>query len=290
MEFSARVRYGEQQCKGTLIVVKGDGPSLLGRDWLQDVKIDWYKIGQVSVKTVGCDWKGLMVKYAKVFRNEMGCIHPFKAKLILKEEVHPVFFHPRSVPFAIKGAIKAELDQLEKSGVIRKVDYSDWATPVVLVVKTGNKVCLCGDFKVTLNPVLVVDQYPLPKPEDLFATLAGGKVFTKLDRTNAYQQLPLEEEPQKLCTINTHHGLYQFTRMPFGVASAPAVFQKLMDNILQGLQRVVCYMDDILVTGRDDRDHLNNLEEVLKRLEQHGITVRKDKCMFMSPSVDFLGH
>ena len=68
------------------------------------------------------------------------------------------------------------------------------------------------------------------------------------------------------------------------------VFQKLMDDILQGMQQVVCYIDDNLITGRDYRDHLNNLEEVLKRLERHGITVRKDKCMFMSPSVDFLGH
>ena len=93
---------------------------------------------------------------------------------------------------------------------------------------------LCGDFKVTLNPVMAVDQYPLPKPQDLYATLSGGKKFTKLDLSQAYLQLMLDDQSQSLVVINTHKGLYKFTRLPFGVASAPAMFQKLMDTILQG--------------------------------------------------------
>ena len=91
-----------------------------------------------------------------------------------------------------------------------------------------------------------VDQYPLPKPEDLFATLAGGKKFTKLDLSQAYQQLTLDNESRKYVTINTHKGLYQYTRLQFGVASAPAIFQRLTDTILQSIPNVICYIDDII--------------------------------------------
>ena len=88
-----------------------------------------------------------------------------------------------------------------------KVGYNEWATPIVSIEKANRQVQLCGDFKVTLNPVLDIEQYPLPKPKDLFATLASGKQFTKLDLTNAYTQLPLVELSNKLCTINTHTGV-----------------------------------------------------------------------------------
>ena len=99
------------------------------------------------------------------------------------------------------------------------------------------------------TPALEVDQYLLPKPEDLFATLAGGKCFTKIDLTHAYQQMALDNQSRELVTINTHKGLYRYTRLPFGVASTPAIFQKTMDTVLQGLPKVICYLDDILVTG-----------------------------------------
>ena len=116
-----------------------------------------------------------------------------------------------------------------------------------------------------------MDQYPLPKPSELFACLTGGQSFTKLDLTAAYQQMMLDEESAKLVTVNTHQGLHQSCRLPFGVASAPAIFQRAMDSILQGLLFVTCYLDDILVSGRTDEDNLKNLEEVLHRLKHQGI-------------------
>ena len=225
-----------------------------------------------------------------MFNDNLGEIHPFKARLVLKEGAQPVFCRPRSVPFAIKEQIETELERLEKTGVICPVKYSEWATPIVPVAKPDRSIRICGDFKITVNSALHVDQYPLPVPEELFATLAGGKQFTKLDLSNAYQQLLLDNDSRKMCTINTHKGLYQYTRLPFGIASAPAIFQKLMDSVLQGMSRTVCYIDDILITGDSEDEHLKNLERVLGRLKTHGITVRKSKCVFMANSVEFLGH
>ena len=168
--------------------------------------------------------------------------------------------------------------------------HSKWAAPIVPIPKEGGKLRLCGDYKVTINPVLEIDQYPLPKPDDLFATLAGGKQFTKIDLTHAYQQMNLEESSRELVTVNTHKGLYRYTRLPFGVASAPAMFQKTMDVVLQGLPNVICYLDDILVTGKTEDEHLANVERVLERLQQYGIRAKKAKCSFLSMSVEYLGH
>ena len=200
------------------------------------------------------------------------------------------FHKPRSVPYAIRSAIEQDLERLESSGIIEKVQYSDWVAPVVPVPKGDGGIRLCGDYKVTVNPVLKVDQYPVPTPEDLFATLAGGQTFTKLDLSQAYQQVCLEPESCKHVTINTHKGLYQYTRLPFGVASAPAVFQQLMEKILQAVPGVVVYLDDILITGKNEGEHLANLQQVLERFKQYGIRLKQAKCRIMKPSVDYLGY
>ncbi len=202
----------------------------------------------------------------------------------------PKYHRPRAVPFARRPVVEAELDRLENMGVLEKVDHSDWAAPIVVVPKKDGQVRICGDYKVTVNPELNVDQYPLPRPEDLFAVLAGGKHFTTLDLSQAYNQLKLEESSKPYLTINTHRGLYRYNRLPFGVASAPAIFQKTMDSILRGLPGVLCYIDDILITGSSEAEHLDTLAKVLVRLQKQGIKVKREKCRFMKPSVQYLGH
>ena len=132
--------------------------------------------------------------------------------------------------------------------------------------------------------------YPLPTVQDLFSTLAGGTVFTKLDLKLAYQQLEVDEASQECLTINTHKGLYRYTRLPFGVSSAPSIFQATMDQILQGISNTICYLDDILVMGKNMTEHLKTLEEVLQRLQNHGLRVCSKKCHFLQQSVEYLGH
>ena len=221
-----------------------------------------------------------MAKHANLFKEELGLVSPFQATLHVKADARPRFFKPRPVPFAEKGAIDYELDQLEASGIITKVTHSNWAAPIVPIPKKNGRFQICGDYKVTINKALEIDQYPLPKPEDLFATLAGGNKFTKLDLSQPYQQLALDEKSQKFVTINTYRGLYRYNRLPFGVASAPALFQKLMDSVLQGIPYVICYIDDILVTGTSDEDHLCNLATVFERLEQYGWHEKGKMCTF----------
>ena len=124
----------------------------------------------------------------------------------------------------------------------------------------------------------------------MFASLSGGSTYTKLDLAHAYLQVPLDAESKKITTINTHRGLYQCNCLPFGISSAPVIFQRTIENILQNLPHTCVYLDDILVTGKNESEHIKNLEEVLIHLEKAGLRLKKQKCSFMLPSVDYLGH
>ena len=108
--------------------------------------------------------------------------------------------------------------------VIEPVQLSEWAAPIVSVVKPNGSVRICGDYKVTVNKYAKTEEYPLPHIEDLFAALSGGQEFMKLDLANAYLQLPLEDKSRQYVTINTHQGLFKYNRLPFGIASALAIF------------------------------------------------------------------
>ena len=149
--------------------------------------------------------------------------------------------------------VEDELNRLLAEGTLEPVDYSDWATPIVAVLKSDRKsVRVCGDFQMTVNPVSKLNHYPIPKVEDLFATLERGKTFTKPDLSQTYQQLKLDVESRKYVVINTHKGLFCYTHLPYGISSAPGIFQKAMESLLQGIPCVTMYLNDILITGETE--------------------------------------
>ena len=148
---------------------------------------------------------------------------------------------------------------------------------------------VCGDFRVSVNPELLAEQYPLPCIEDIFANLAGGKHFSKLDLRQTYQQMEVTEESKKFLTINTHKGLFQYNRLVFGISSSPAIWQLAIDQVLQGIPCTQCILDDMIVTGKTDEKHLENLESVLKRLQEAGLKADKEKCELFRDRVQFCG-
>ena len=130
--------------------------------------------------------------------------------------------------------VEEELQRLTKEGIAEPVEFSSRAAPIVPLLKSDkSSVQICRDFKVTVNPVVKVDKYPIPKIKDLFVHLEGGKTFTKLDLSQAYQQLPLDEESKSHVVINTHRGLFRYTRLLYGILSAPGIFQRVMESLLQ---------------------------------------------------------
>lgn len=115
-------------------------------------------------------------------------------------------------------------------------------------------------------------------------------MFSKIDLSRAYQQVVMVKDSREHLTLNTHKGLFAVNRLAFGVASAPAIFQKVMDNMLKGLKGVICYLDDILVMGQNEREHLDNLDSLLSRLQERGVRIKTEKCEFLKPELQFLGH
>ncbi|GBO23505.1 Uncharacterized protein K02A2.6, partial [Araneus ventricosus] len=151
----------------------------------------------------------------------------------------------RTVPFALKGRVENEIDRLEKEGITEKVESSEWATPVV---KPDGSIRLCADYSITLNQNLIVPQHLLPRLEEIFTSLNGGKQFSKLDFKHAYLQMKVHPENQKLLAINTHQGLYVYKRLMYGLNGAPAIWQRYIDGLFQGLQEVKVFMNDARIT------------------------------------------
>ncbi|XP_055614238.1 uncharacterized protein K02A2.6-like [Uranotaenia lowii] len=273
---------------------------LLGRDWLVELNLDFNRVFKPGVHSISfCTGfepstvsalKTLLERYSRVFNEHVGKISGVQASLNLRAEAKPVFVKSRPVAFAVREAVDTEIDKLVNEGIWERVDHSEWATPVVPVRKAGGKVRLCGDYKITLNPNLLIDDHPLPTADELFATVAGGERFSKIDLSQAYLQLEVKPEHRHLLTLSTHRGLFQPTRLMYGVASAPAIFQRLMEQILQGIPGVTVFIDDIRVTGPDDRTHLLRLEEVFKRLDSHNMHVNRSKCDFFSNKIEYCGY
>ena len=149
--------------------------------------------------------------------------------------------------------------------------FADWAALIVPVLKPDGTLRLCGDYRQTVNSAATPDKYPLPRIDDLLATLSEGKSFTKLDLAHAYQQVLLDDASSLLTTINTHKGLFKYKRLPFGISMAPSIFQRTMESLLHGIPKVCVYIDDVLITGTTEQEHLANLTEVLHRMSDAGM-------------------
>ena len=210
-------------------------------------------------------------RYQELFSDTVGKMTGVKAKIELKSDAKPKFLRARPVPLNIKELVNMDIERLVKHEIISPVKYSEWATPIVPVEKSDGSIRICGDFKVTVNPVLNTDIYPQPRREELFAELAHGEKFSKIDLASAYLQMEVDYESRKYLTINTQKGLFQYNRLPFGIASAPAIFQRTIETLLKGIPGVLVYQDDILVTGPNDGAHLQSLHEVLQKLQDHGL-------------------
>ena len=141
-------------------------------------------------------------------------------------------------------------------GVISKVEGpSSWYAGMVAVPKKNGSVRICVDL-CPLNTSVMRETHPLPKVDDILAQISGGVMFSKLDANSGFWQVPLAKDSQHLTTFLTHFGRYKFNKLPFGICSAPEVFQKRMSWILQGLEGVLCLIDDVLVFGRTEAEHM----------------------------------
>ncbi|UYV60389.1 K02A2.6-like [Cordylochernes scorpioides] len=228
--------------------------------------------------------------YKRVFENKDLPIQGIKGSISLRPNAKPKFFKFRPVPFSIKEKIDKELDRLEKSQIIEKVNASDWSTPLVTVIKSNGELRLCGDFKNTLNNCIEDEKYPLPTIETMLGNLGGNKIFTKLDLSSAYHQIEMDEASKNLLVVSTHRGLYRYNRLPFGISPASAIFQRCMDSLFHDVPNTVIYLDDIFIGSKDEQEHYRILKMIFDKLKELNFTLNKEKCLFLKKDICFLGH
>lgn len=270
-------------------VIKNGSRPLLGRNWIRRFNINELCMNTMESKD---DYRNRFIHelkkdYPSVFENKLGeCKKQIRLQLA---DCNPVFIRARSVPIALKTAVEKEIRRLEQEGSIYQVEHSEYGTPIVPVVKPSGDIRICGDYKMTINPKLQMDHYPLPRIDELFAALSGGEEYSKIDLTTAYMQVPLHPDSQACTTISTHVGSYAFKRTPYGLSCVPEKFQKIMEETLRGLPNTVVFLDDICVTGKDRETHKKNLRAVIERLAGMGLTVKLNKCNFLQESVSYLG-
>ncbi|XP_064462347.1 uncharacterized protein K02A2.6-like [Ornithodoros turicata] len=284
------VKY-KTQCASLLFYVVQQGTTLLELDAVAalDLHIDGAQMRclETTVTTSDCEHIA-KCEFPQLFAPGLGVAKGYAHKVKLRPEVEPTVAKLRRLPLEVRSDVSKELKKLLDMDIIEPIDASPWVSPIVVAKKKDGRIRLCVDLRGP-NRAVIPDCYPLPHIEELVNRLAGAKVFSKLDLTAAYHQLPLAEESRDITAFITHDGLFRYKRVCFGLASAPSAFQKLLANVLKDCSGVLHYLDDIIVHGKSEEEHARNLRQVLRCLSDAGLRLN-EKCMFGVRELTFVGH
>lgn len=208
----------------------------------------------------------------------------------LKDDAVPVcLYTPRRVAHPLLPKVKEKLEIMVRDNVISPVtEPTDWCSGMVVVPKRNGDVRVCVDLT-NLNKAVKREVHPMASVDENLAKIRGSRLFSKLDANSGFWQIPLAEESRLLTSFVTPFGRYCFNRLPFGISSAPEVFQRTMSSVLEGLDGVICHMDDTLIHGTTQEEHDTRVRKALERIQQAGITLN-DKCEFSKRRIKFLGH
>ena len=235
---------------------------------------------------------GLLLDFSDVFSkdgNDLGRTNTAE-HVIDTEDSPPLRQPPHRIPKAFEGEDQAALEKLQQQKIIRP-STSPWASPIVLVRKKDGSVRPCVDYR-KLNAVTKKDAFPIPRTSDCLDALAGAGMFSTLDITSAYNQIPVRETDVPKTAFVTKYGLFEYTMMPFGLCNAPATFQRMMEVALGGLQWNTCliYLDDVIIFSKAFDVHIQRLRLVLQHIQAAGLKLKPSKCQLLQSQVKFLGH
>ena len=234
----------------------------------------------------------LLEDYADVFAAPTGLppARPCDHRIHLRAATEPIAVRPYRYPQMQKDELERQCDDMLKQGIIRP-SMSPFSAPVLLVRKHDGSWRFCVDYR-ALNAATVKDKFPIPVVEELLDELQGARIFSKLDLRSGYHQVRVHPEDVAKTAFRTHHGHFEFLVMSFGLSNAPSTFQALMNFVLKPFLRrcVLVFFDDILIFSASWTEHLQQLRAVLDVLHEHRLHLKRSKCSFAAPSVQYLGH
>jgi hypothetical protein len=306
------ITYRDQRKPANLYITeaKDKVDPLFGREWMMTFVVDWAtefalnktpvpdhlkskensSVQKLTAETQQALLK-LVKKYPVLFEPGIGRLSKdFTFKLNLSADAKPIKCKPRPIPYALEDRVKKQCDEWEELGIWKKIEYSEWATPMVIAPKSDGGIRICGDYKVTLNKFLKLPTYPIPTAHDLEAKLGPGDKYTKMDIVSAFLHVPVDEETGRKMAIVTPWATYECLAMVFGASPEPQHWQHCIEKVLDGIPGVAVFFDDLIITAPDDATHLERLELVFKRFAEHGIRVNLKKTRFMEDKVSYLGH
>uniref|UniRef100_A0A674DZP4 Gypsy retrotransposon integrase-like protein 1 n=1 Tax=Salmo trutta TaxID=8032 RepID=A0A674DZP4_SALTR len=278
------VHYGTKHLPSFTFHVAKRGANLLGLDLFTGLGFTLRDDSGSAIHQVTCTWQQ---NWPTLF-DGLGCLTAFTHRPLVNPEVTPVMQPLRRIPFALRDDVTKDLQAQLDAGIIEPVNAAPWISNLVIATKKSGGIRTCVDLR-AVNKAVVPDKYPLPTAEELTAQFHGSTIFTKLDLRQGYLQVPLHAASRDLTTFVTHAGVFRYTRMPFGLNSAPSCFQKVMSTILAGIPGVAVYLDDIVVHGPDLHIHDCRLHRVFSALLQNNLTLNGGKCTFAAPAVEFVG-
>ena len=231
----------------------------------------------------------LMKKYKKVFG--VGFPRPAQTQPLEIEvkDQKPVKEKQRTIPFKARDEVERQIEEMLEGGIIRE-SRSEYASPCVLVRKRNGKLRICVDYR-RLNQLIKDDAYPMQKTQEIIDRLGGFNLYSTIDLSSGYYQLPLEEASKHLTAFTINDQLYEFNVLPFGLKVAPAMFSRSMEEIFQDVKEegIEIFMDDIIIASKSEEEHKRKLEVVLKRLGERGLSVNREKSIFMKTRIEYLG-
>lgn len=234
----------------------------------------------------------LLNQYKHCFASnlqDLGCTNVTEMSIELNDK-NPIVYRPYRLSHHEREKVRNMVDEMLEADIIRE-STSQFSSPIILVRKKEGGVRMCVDYRM-LNAATVKERYPMPIIEDEIARLTGQACFITLDLASGYYQVPIAENCKHLTSFVTPDGQFEFNRMPFGLANAPAVFQRMMNRILGSARfnKATAYIDDVLIYGRDPSECLQRLEEILSLIENARLTLNLSKCHFLMSKIDYLGY
>ena len=234
--------------------------------------------------------RALLEKYKSLFDGTLGKWIGETYDIELKPDAKPYHAKPFPVPKFYEQTLKLEVARLVKEGVLKPINRSVWAAPTFIIPKKDKTVRFISDFR-ELNKRIKRKPFPLPKIQDLMLKLEGFQFATSLDLNMGYYHIELSPFSKELCTIVLPWGKFEYQRLPMGLCNSPDIFQEKMSILMQGLDFVRTYLDDVLCLTCDTfEDHLKQLDKVLQRLLDAGLKVNAPKSHFAQHQVEYLGY
>lgn len=292
-KFNCHMQLNDRKKFGTVFV--SSRLNLFGIDWINQFDLWNVPLNTVcnSVRKNAADdelTSEVKSTFPALFSEGLGRCSKVKASLALKPDAKAIFRRARPIAFAAAPKVEEEIHRQQHMGVFTPISYSDYAAPIVAAQKKNGKVRICGDYSTGLNEALESNRTPPPTPDSIFSHLSRMSVFSKIDFSDGFLQIELDEASKKLLTVNTHLGLFQINRLQPGIKPAPGIFQDTMNKMLSGVRNAFAFIDDIIVGGTDEKDHRETLIEVLSRIQEYGFKLRADKCEFGKSEILYCGH